>query len=257
VYPYIGETSFIASPGMAGIVGNIYTGLEDFEEQGFLLHIIRKDDLFVDVGANVGGYTLLAAGICHAQVIAIEPIPAAIERLTLNIRLNNLAEKVKIIRAGCSSTREVLKFTNDLDVLNRVVAPNENSASGKTLDVKALPLDEILSGLKPVLLKIDVEGYELEVIRGAKETLQKPSLLAVIVELHGHENRYGFDYRDVHDFLTANGFSPCTYDPFTRSLSLQNDYNHYKFNTLYIRNHAIIRKRIQQGKSVVVLGQTF
>jgi hypothetical protein len=59
VYPYIGETSFIASPGMAGIVGNIYTGLEDFEEQGFLLHIIRKDDLFVDVGANVGGYTLL------------------------------------------------------------------------------------------------------------------------------------------------------------------------------------------------------
>lgn len=190
-------------------------------------------------------------------MIAIEPIPAAIERLTLNIRLNNLAEKVKIIRAGCSSTREVLKFTNDLDVLNRVVAPNENSASGKTLDVKALPLDEILSGLKPVLLKIDVEGYELEVIRGAKETLQKPSLLAVIVELHGHENRYGFDYRDVHDFLTANGFSPCTYDPFTRSLSLQNDYNHYKFNTLYIRNHAIIRKRIQQGKSVVVLGQTF
>jgi len=59
LYPYVGNLSYLARPGMAGIVGNIYMGLEDFEEQSFLLHLLQPGDLFVDVGANMGAYSLL------------------------------------------------------------------------------------------------------------------------------------------------------------------------------------------------------
>lgn len=90
LYPLVGSTVFPARPGMAGIVGNIYMGLEDFEEMAFLLHLLRPGDLFVDVGANVGAYSLLASGVCGAKSLAIEPIPETFSLMVENIRVNNL-----------------------------------------------------------------------------------------------------------------------------------------------------------------------
>jgi hypothetical protein len=50
-----------ATSGMTGATGNLYVGLHEFEEMAFLLHFLRPGDLFADVGANVGSYTILAA----------------------------------------------------------------------------------------------------------------------------------------------------------------------------------------------------
>ena len=60
--PFVNETKLLATPGMTGVTGNIYCGLAEFDDMAFVLHMLRADDLFVDVGANVGAYALLAGG---------------------------------------------------------------------------------------------------------------------------------------------------------------------------------------------------
>ncbi len=58
--PFIEDIALLAEPGMTGATGNIYCGLHEFEDMAFVLHAIQPGDLFVDVGANVGTYGLLA-----------------------------------------------------------------------------------------------------------------------------------------------------------------------------------------------------
>jgi hypothetical protein len=71
---YVAQVKFYAKKGLTGITGNIYTGLHEFSDMGFLLHFLRPQDTFFDVGANVGSYTLLASGVCKAKSVAIEPV---------------------------------------------------------------------------------------------------------------------------------------------------------------------------------------
>src|SRR5580658_4554888 len=74
-----------------------YYGLPDFEELAFMLHLLGSNDLFVDVGANQGGWSLAAAGR-GARVFAFEPVPLTFERLNENIA-ENPAEIKQRIRA--------------------------------------------------------------------------------------------------------------------------------------------------------------
>ena len=62
VVPFIENTKFWARKKLTGITGNIYTGLHEFEDMAFLIHLLRNEDVFFDVGANVGSYTILASG---------------------------------------------------------------------------------------------------------------------------------------------------------------------------------------------------
>src|SRR5262245_48181443 len=59
---FVNATKLLVRPGMTGATGNIYVGLHEFPEMSFVLHFLRPSDLFVDIGANIGSYTVLAAG---------------------------------------------------------------------------------------------------------------------------------------------------------------------------------------------------
>ena len=157
----------------------------------FALHLLRRDDLFVDVGANIGSYTVLAASV-GAKSIAIEPIKNAFDHLMRNIHLNDISSSVDARQIGISSASGTLKFTNGLDTVNHVVNGQEQTQSN-TCDVHVESLDDVIGGLKPVLIKIDVEGFEREVVAGAQKTLSEKSLLAVIMELNGSGDRYDYD----------------------------------------------------------------
>src|SRR6266567_1067236 len=75
VFPWIGGTKLVVERGMTGATGNIYVGLHEFIDMIFLLHFLRPGDLFLDIGANVGSYTILASGVCKARTAAFEPDP--------------------------------------------------------------------------------------------------------------------------------------------------------------------------------------
>lgn len=251
-YEWIGGVHFKVQRSEYALTGNVYTGLYEFHEMAFLLHILRPEDLYVDVGANVGSYTLLACGVSGARGVAFEPIPDTFERMLENIRLNHLEEQVDCHNLGVGREEGVLLFTSDQNTTNHALAEGESSEHAT--EVRVVNLDSMLINQKPFLLKIDVEGFETPVLEGAMNTLAKPSLKAVIMELNGSGARYGFDEEAILENMLALGFQTYSYDPFTRRLIPLEGKNADAGNTLFIRDEPLAAHRLRTARAVSVHG---
>jgi len=232
--PFVNETFLIVSPGMTAATQNIYTGLSDFIEGALLLHLLREDSLFVDVGANVGSYTVLAAGAVGAKTMSIEPVPQTFRKLYANIRVNNVVDKVTSYNIGLGREQSTLRFTADQDAMNHVI--EDDTWTGPSIDVPVSTLDAILADRFPTLIKLDVEGWEAQVLAGGAATLRCPSLLGLIVEMNGDDASFSAKELAVHECLLAHDFKPCTYDPRTRSVIELPSKKLGSSNTIYLRN---------------------
>ncbi len=239
---FVNETMLLVAPAMTGATGNVYTGLHEFQDMAFVLHLLRRGDLFIDVGANVGSYTVLAGGV-GAKCISLEPIQTAFDQLRRNINLNGLCGSVDARNIGAGSQRGRLKFTKGFDTVNHVAAPSD---AGKTelTEVEVDTLDHIAAGLRPLLIKIDVEGFETEVLAGAKNVMSAESLLAVIVELNGSGRRYGLDDSATHERMLGYGFKPCAYLPFTRELQVLDTSSRTSGNIIYVKDCESASRRL-------------
>jgi FkbM family methyltransferase len=244
--PFVDNTRLLVLPGMTGATGNIYCGLHEFEDMGLVLHALRPGDLFVDVGANIGSYTVLAAGACGAHVIAVEPIPFTFAHLMDNVRLNNLQDLVQAQNVGLGAVPGMLPFSTDLDTINHVLSIAE-TADIPSLQVPVDTLDSLVAGDTPLLIKIDTEGYETEVIAGAERILSYPTTMAVLMELNGSGRRYGFDEEKLHRSMLKHDFRPFRYDPLTRVLTPLETKNLLSPNTLYVSNIELLTARVQSA----------
>ncbi|GAB2983623.1 FkbM family methyltransferase [Mucilaginibacter puniceus] len=251
IKPFVGQVKFYAKKGLTGITGNIYTGLHEFGDMGFLIHFLRPEDIFFDVGANVGSYTLLASGACKAKSIAIEPVKTAFNILQQNITLNNLQHSVKLLNSGAGAIIGALAFSSAEDTTNHVLADDEIADNISIIPI--ITIDSLLTDGTPSLIKIDVEGYETEVLKGMATTLKSPSLKAIIIELNGSGERYGFDEQAIHQLLIENNFEPYSYDPFTRSLTLLAVHGNY--NTIYCRDIDFINDRLKNAPGIKLMGE--
>ena len=240
--PYVEDTFLFASRGMTGATGNWYCGLHEVSEMAFVLHLIRPGEHFADVGANIGSYSILAAGGAQARVTAIEPIPATVVHLQRNVDLNGLNSKINVRQQGLSNTGGKIRFTRDLDTVNHVVAAGEDCA---TIEVEVRTMDEIFEGDAPALLKIDVEGHELAVLEGGSKTLSQADLLAVILETNGSGGRYGVGDVELMRRMESHGFSPFVYDPFSRRLL---ESSGTELNTIFVRDRLEVERRTQGAK---------
>ena len=90
IVDWIGGAKLAVRRGMTGATGNIYCGLHEYVDMSFVLHTLKQGDLFIDIGANVGSYTVLAARVCGANVIAVEPDPETVKSLRRNIEVNGI-----------------------------------------------------------------------------------------------------------------------------------------------------------------------
>jgi FkbM family methyltransferase len=247
VYPFTENSKLIIKKGMTGATGNLYCGLVEFEDMSFLLHFLRKDDWFIDIGANVGAYSILAAAEIQANVIAIEPIPTTFKFLEDNILINGCISNTVLFNLGIGSKHGQINFTQTLDTVNHVA--NQDDIDTILVDVK--PLDTLLENYPiPILMKIDVEGYESEVLKGSNNTLINPKLKAIIIELNGSGVRYGVDENLVHDNLLNFGFKPYQYNPHNKTLLLLNNYG--VNNTIYIRDLEYVKQRIETARRIKV-----
>eukprot|EP01034_Spumella_vulgaris_P002103 gene2103-2739_t len=79
------------------------------------MHYLRPEDTFVDVGANIGVYSVLASGITGAKSLSFEPIPSTFANLKRNINYNNLQDRSELYNLGVGDKEETLIFSNSLD----------------------------------------------------------------------------------------------------------------------------------------------
>lgn len=237
--PYVDGTFLFATRGMTGATGNWYCGLHEASEMAFVLHLLRPNELFLDVGANVGSYTVLAAGAAKARVIAVEPIPSSFDALRRNVALNALDDRVTCNRLGLSDTHGTLRFTSTLDTVNHVLSDGEDAPS---VDVPVTRMNDLVGDEVPTLIKIDVEGHEHAVLRGGGRTLDDPRLLAVIMETNGSGARYGVSDEELHAQMHGHGFAPAGYDPFARSLV---DAGRSNGNTVFVRDRRVVEERVK------------
>jgi FkbM family methyltransferase len=243
-YDWFGGAKFVASRGMTGITGNIYCGLHEFYDMGFLLHFLRAGDLFVDIGANVGSYTVLAAAVCGADVIAIEPDPEAATVLRRNIKLNAAEHLVEVAGVAAGAASGEIRLTTGRGATNSVAV--DASAPFRLAQVRTL--DEIVGRRSPAMLKMDVEGYEAEVLFGAQSSLAKPSLLAIVTESRDDA---------VRDRIEGAGFLAYAYDPYARTFSTPGRaYSQYSANLLFLRNPEEVRPRLASAARLSVIGVT-
>ncbi len=242
VIPFVSDTQLIVQPGMTGATGNVYCGLHEFEDMALLLHALRPDDLFVDIGANVGSYTVLGGGAVGACCISIEPILSTFAWLQQNIAINGLNDRVQALNIGLGREEGALRFTDGFDTMNHVV---DDVAVASAVEVVVRTLDTVLDDTEPTLIKIDVEGFETEVMAGAERALTSSALLAVIMELNGSGDRYGFDENALHQQMLDYGFTTCHYHPFERKLDALHGSRSSSGNTLYVRDVAKLSERVQ------------
>lgn len=151
---------------------------------------LRPGDTFLDVGSHVGLYAIGAALRVgpRGRVVAFEPTPETVRKLARNLALNHLTDRVTIEQVAVSDGRGTVSFiTNGTSMMNSIFAgvPDGHRRPGGTpcsIEVRTAVLDDYFVEGERTVAKIDTEGHELAVLRGAGRLLASPA--RVFVELH-------------------------------------------------------------------------
>lgn len=235
---WIGGSRLMVAQGMTGATGNIYFGLHEFADMAVVIHLLRAGDLMLDIGANVGSYTVLAAKVAGARVAAFEPARETLPRLRANIAANQISDLVTVHECALGDRDGQVEFSVGLDCVNRVGAP------GETVSVPLRRLDSVAGDLAPVMIKIDVEGFEPQLFAGAEKTLAKPTLRLIETETLDPA---------ILAQLARHGFERRYYDPFTRTLSAS-AVGIETNNALFVRDEAWVADRLRTAPHRDVLG---
>src|SRR5215218_1208671 len=174
-----------------------YCRLEDFnpdrEEDIVKLFRPKEGDIVVDVGAHIGKYTIIASKMVGSKgkVIAIEAHPANYDILKRNIVINKLSNVIALNYA-VHSTEMLVKLyepgqEEGFTIYNTIMTDRISLNNQKYIEVKANRLDSLLleNGIKEVnWIKIDVEGAEYEVLKGATNILSSSKDISLLIEIH-------------------------------------------------------------------------
>jgi len=200
----------VEQPGsVAALVNSM--GMYDFHNMNLLKLVLSAGPAaFVDVGANIGSYTLVASEVTTASVFSIEPHPATFAMLLRNVNRNRRTN-VTCLNVALSDCEGQVLFTDRAgSSVNRVLGSSEN---GETfLPVPCRTLDSACRefGIQPDIVKVDVEGHEGQVLAGFRQFLPRTKL--VLIE--------GGEQPNTRSILNAVGFLGPVYFHFTRSAFL-------------------------------------
>ncbi|WP_299201299.1 FkbM family methyltransferase [uncultured Amphritea sp.] len=159
---------------------------------------LLEGDLVLDVGANIGNHTLYLSAVCGCRIIAFEPNPDLCIPLRQSIELNNLLDKVHLHEVGVGSAPGKACFSalNPENLGGQslsIILPEQGSIDVITLDSLAI-IDTVRA------IKIDVEGMELDVLKGGLELIRRDKpLLYIEAQTEG-------DFLGLHDLLVSSGY---------------------------------------------------
>lgn len=176
---------------------------------------VRPGDLFVDVGANVGFYALLAAAQ-GARVIAFEPNPKCSAAMVENAGFNGFEIDVRTV--GLAGRRDTAKlYVQSPGNLGSATLRRTGDEIGT---IRLDTLDAQLEGLMPTLIKIDVEGAEIGVVEGASRTLSASNGPTVLMEISEYSLLKAGGSKDrLFELMGAFGYHAEIVSPVRRSLA--------------------------------------
>jgi len=182
-----------------GKVLRVLNGTYEPEQTRLAVELVRPGATVLDVGAHIGYYTLLFSRLAgpHGRVVAFEPSPRNLPVLRWHVARNRCAN-VRVEAAAVAAETGTARFTADTG------SGTGRLAESGTVEVRTIRLDDFLDagGPMPDVLKIDVEGAELAVLRGAARVL-RDAQPAILLSTHG---------TDVHraciGLLREHGYEP-------------------------------------------------
>lgn len=153
--------------------------------------------VFIDVGAHVGYYSVRMARRCR-EVIVLEPNPKNREVLLKNLELNNLSNVTVLSYAAGES-----RYKARLWLAGTGSTLLEGYVAGESVEVDVVPLDEVVEHAD--IVKIDVEGYEWNVVQGMKSLLAKHKP-ALVIEHHDFRHYKTQSYPKIKQYLKDLGY---------------------------------------------------
>jgi FkbM family methyltransferase len=252
-YPFFASHDFgvdlIVEKGHHATRSHYFFGLQDFADELFVIHFLRNDELFIDIGANLGIFSIVVAAATGARVVAVEPSPSSSQIFKRHLALNALADRVSLVEACAGNVNDAAFIRNTVDMDNFIVPGGEPVEAGM-VKMPMIRIDDVVDGTIPCLMKMDVEGFEMQALKGATRLLNQENLQAITVEISNLSHRFGVSPEDTHQFVAGFGFRAATYDPLTRTLMplSQQDRSRpttlYNYKTIYVRNVDEARKRL-------------
>jgi FkbM family methyltransferase len=175
----------------------VYANPPDHPEMLVWQRVLRRGDIFVDVGANIGSYTILA-GELGAEVIAFEPASDTFALLTENVALNGYP--VQTVQAAAGSVCGTARFTNGRDCVNHLDPEGD-------VETAVVTVDSVINDRTVAGMKIDVEGFEIEVLRGCERALSEGRIRLIQLEWNStSQSATGADRRPVAELLASFGY---------------------------------------------------
>ena len=183
----------------------ISSRLREGKELSIIQNYIKNGGIFLDIGANIGYYSLMAAKFGAKKVIGIEPNPIVLDRFKENIKFNKFDKQIKTFQVGVGEKRETKELRlSHIDMgSSSIVNTKLNSDKVK---IKILPLSEILKkeGISKVdVLKIDIEGFEDKALFPYFKTLNKKSYPRLILMEDSSQSDWD---ENILEWLFANGY---------------------------------------------------
>jgi FkbM family methyltransferase len=178
-------------------------GIYEYDKTQTIKNRLKPGQTFIDIGANKGDFTLLAAQLVGRQgkVLSFEPEPDNFSWLKKSIELNKYQNVITYDVALGSSNQDVTLYLGQKSGWHSLVPPDQGGTVQDSITVTGSTLDSVLGtlGNKQVdMIKIDVEGAELEVLRGAQATLKYNPEIILLIDIHPHK---GVNPADVCDLL--------------------------------------------------------
>jgi FkbM family methyltransferase len=242
LFPFVDDTRLFGKAGMTGANANYYCGILEFRDMAFLLHYLRPNELFIDVGANVGSYSVLASGVTRARSIAFEPVASTSIHFQDNINVNRIESLVELRCICIGDHQGVVNVTQTYDTTNHIVPRGVRGQDSVETPISTLDLQIEAS---PVLIKIDTEGFDADVISGARRVIAGSTPMALIAELA--PSRSSRPNSEAIQTLQSNSFIQVDYDPLSRCLTRVENGHHLSNNFIFVRDWDDALERVRSA----------
>lgn len=214
IYRFWNCRRIICFPDSLETMWLIYNYIMDWEEFNFIKRYLKPADIAFDVGANIGIYTLwISIFIGHkGNLISFEPDPDNYRRCLEQLKLNQL-NNIKLEQIALADRTGDMRFNAKKDVESHLLFNEKTSTDSIIVNTTTLDDYCFKNNIKKInFLKIDTEGVDYFVLRGAKKVLSEGIVDVIQLEVNELMDKYNISFKELKNLLAVNGYSLCKYN---------------------------------------------